>query len=127
MAACDRKLDVIHIRDLHLRCIIGVFEAERDRLQDVLINIAISVDLTDVCGSDCVGDTVDYKAIKNRVVALVEQSSFHLIEALAERVAQACLEDARVERVVVTVDKPGALRFARSVAVEITREREARG
>jgi len=123
MAADERRLDAIHLRDLHLRCIIGIFEDERRNLQDVLINITLHADLATAGRTDRIEDTVDYKAIKKRVVALVEASRFFLLEALAERIARTCLEDPRVERVAVTVDKPGALRFARSVAVAIERER----
>jgi dihydroneopterin aldolase/D-erythro-7,8-dihydroneopterin triphosphate epimerase len=72
-------------------------------------------------------DTVDYKACKKRVLAAVEESACQLVEHLAERIAEACMADARVCRAVVTVDKPGALRFARSVAVEITRDRQSHG
>lgn len=66
---------------------------------------------------------VDYRAIKKRVLALIEDSHFHLLEALAEAIATTCLETTGVLEVRVTVDKPGALRFARSVAVEIVRRR----
>jgi dihydroneopterin aldolase/D-erythro-7,8-dihydroneopterin triphosphate epimerase len=127
MGASDRPLDAIHIRDLALRCIVGVFAEERKHLQDVIINVTLHADIRAACASDRIEDTVDYKAIKNRIIALVEESSHYLIEALAERVAQACLEDRRVARVAVTIDKPGALRFARSVAVEIEREQPERG
>ena len=73
--------------------------------------------------SDRIEDTVDYKAVKKQVLQLVEKSSFLLIERLAEEIARLCLAAAGVQRVTVVVDKPGALRFARSVAVEITRDR----
>ena len=122
-----KQLDRIHIRDLSLRCVIGAYEEERREKQDVVINITLYADLKAAGRSDRMADTVDYKAAKKRVVAMVEQSSCHLVEHLAERIAGACLEDARVERVTVSVDKPGALRFARSVAVEITRDRETGG
>ncbi len=116
-------MDRIHIRDLALRCIIGVYEEERKQRQDVIISIALHADLTKACATDNFQDALDYKAVKQKIVALVEESRFFLIEALAEAVAGACLEFDGVERVDVTVEKPGALRFARTVAVEITRER----
>ena len=65
--------------------------------------------------------------MKKKVIALVEQSSFFLIERLAEGVAQLCLEEPRVMRAQVTVEKPGALRFARTVGVEIVREKPSGG
>ena len=123
MDSPDHVLDAIHIRDLHLRCIIGVFDEERRAKQDVVFNITFYADLRRAGASDRLEDTVDYKAVKKRVLELVEKSSFFLVESLADRVAAICLEDDRVVRVRVTVDKPGALRFARSVAVEIVRER----
>lgn len=110
------------IRDLHLRCVIGVHDWERVDKQDIIINIVLWTDLAKPAKSDSLDDTVNYRAIKKNIISMVENSSFRLIEALAEKMADICLEDARVARVQVTLDKPGALRFARSVAVEITRE-----
>ena len=119
----EKPLDRIHIRDLLLRCIVGINEEERRKKQDVVINITLSADLGPACRSDAIADTVDYKGIKQRVVERVEGSSFFLLERLAEELARTCLEDPGVSAATVTIDKPGALRFARSVAVEITRER----
>ncbi len=119
--------DEIHIRDLHLRCIVGVFETERRKLQDVVLNITLYADLARSGRTDRIEDTVDYKAVKNRVIEVVENSNYHLLEALAERVAQVCLDEPRVAAVEVTVDKPGALRFARSVAVTIRRKGKPAG
>ncbi len=127
MASDWERLDRIHIRDLSLRCIIGVYDEERREKQDVVINITLYSDLRKACESDNVADTVDYKTLKKKVIALVEQSSCRLIEHLAEQVARICLSDSRVVRVAICVDKPAALRFARSVAVEIVREQPAAG
>lgn len=118
-------MDRIYIRDLALRCIIGVFPEERREKQDVVINVVLECDHRPAARSDRLEDAVDYKALKKKIVALVEASQFYLVEALAERLAAACLENPKVARATVTVDKPGALRFARSVGVEITRERQA--
>ena len=123
----QKPLDRIHIRDLLLRCVVGVYDWERREKQDVLLNITLYADLRTACRTDRIEDTVDYKAIKKKVAAMVEVSSYALIERLAEQVADICLEHPRVERVDVSVDKPGALRFARSVAIEIVRERGANG
>ena len=110
-------MDRIYIRDLALRCFIGVFPEERRGKQDVVINVVLECDHRPAARSDRLEDAVDYKALKKEIVALVE--------ALADRIAASCLENPRVARATVTVDKPGALRFARSVGVEITRERPA--
>jgi D-erythro-7,8-dihydroneopterin triphosphate epimerase len=116
--------DQIHIRNLRLRCIIGIFPEERSIRQDIILNITLFADLRTAGRSDALEDTVDYKALKREVMAMVESSQFFLIERLAEAVAQICLQYRRVDAVRVTVDKPGALRYADSVAVEIFRERK---
>lgn len=121
------KLDKIHIRDLRARCIIGIFPEEREKLQELVINITLFADLSEACRSDAIEDTIDYKSLKKSVLALVEASEYFLIEALAGRIAGLCLESPKVARVAVAVDKPGALRFARSVAVKIERERTGHG
>lgn len=117
----DATLDRIHIRDLLARCIVGIYPEERENLQEVHLNITMYADLRAAGTSDDINDTVNYKDIKKRLLTMVEHSNFFLIERMAEESARICLEDPRVRRVDVTVDKPGALRFARSVAVEITR------
>jgi D-erythro-7,8-dihydroneopterin triphosphate epimerase len=115
-------MDKIYIHDLMLRCIIGIYPQERSEKQDVVVNVAMECDLARAGQTDRIEDTVDYESIKKEIIRLVEGSSFNLIEKLAAEVAQVCLAAAGVRRVTVTVDKPGALRFTRSVAVEITRE-----
>ncbi|MCX8065338.1 MAG: dihydroneopterin aldolase [Candidatus Hydrogenedentes bacterium] len=115
------QYDKIHIRDLVVRCIIGIEPLERKEKQDVIINITLYTDIKKSAVTDNISDTVDYKKIKKRVLSFVENSSFYLLETLAEEIAKICLDDNCVKGASVVVDKPGALRFARSVAVEITR------
>ena len=124
MADAEGWLDKIHIRDLVLRCIIGINPDEREQRQDVVINITVHADLRQAGRSDNIDDTVNYRTIKRKVVDLVENSSCLLVERLAQEIADICLADPRVQQVEVTLDKPGALRYARSVAVQIVRERE---
>ena len=118
-------LDRIHIRQLRLRCIIGINPEEREKKQDIEVDVTLYADLSQAAATDAIEDTVDYKGIKLKVVELVENSSFFLIERLAERVAEICLADVKVRRARVLIEKPGALRFARTVGVEIFRERPA--
>ena len=122
-----RRWDQIYIQDLLVRCIVGLYDWERTEKQDVIINITLHADLRQAGRTDRIEDTVDYKDTKKRIVALVEMSQFKLVEALAAAVANVCLTAAGVEAVDVRIDKPGALRFARSVAIEIHREKAATG
>lgn len=116
-------MDYIHIRDLLVRCILGINEDERREKQDVLINVSLGVDARPASRSDRFEDAVDYRSLKKRILGLAEQSQFFLVETLAERIAEICLENPKVQEVRVIVDKPSALRFARSVGVEIHRRR----
>jgi FolB domain-containing protein len=119
----NTAMDRIVIKDLMLRCILGINDDERREKQDVLINLVLWADLRPAAASDSMEDAVDYRAIKKRIIAVVEGSNYHLAEALAERIAGLCLEHLAVQQVQVTLEKPTALRFARSVGVEITRGR----
>ena len=114
-------MDKIFIRKLALRCIIGIYPEERREKQDIVINVEMHSDLRKAGRSDDLNDTVDYKAIKKAILKLVETSAFQLIESLAENIADIALANDKVQQVVVSIDKPGALRFAKSSAVEITR------
>jgi D-erythro-7,8-dihydroneopterin triphosphate epimerase len=116
--------DEIHIRDLLLRTIIGINEEERRNRQDVLINITLHADTRPAGDSDDIVDAVNYRTITKKVIRLVEDSRFFLVEKMAAEISAICLEDPRVEKVRVSVEKPGALRFARSVGVTIERERD---
>jgi FolB domain-containing protein len=115
--------DRILIKDLMLRCVLGLSGEERREKQDVLINLILWTDLKPAATSDSITDTVDYSALKKQIINLVEVSQYHLAETLADRIATLCLEHPAVQQVQVTVEKPTALRFAHSVGVEIIRSR----
>lgn len=117
-------MDRILINDLTARCVIGINDDERREKQDVVINLAIYADLKKAGRSDRFEDTVDYRAMKKKILAMTEGSQYFLVEALAEKIAELCLVHPAVMKVRVRVDKPSALRFARTVGVEIKRERE---
>ena len=114
--------DRIYIRDLSLRCIIGIYPEERVNLQDVILNVTLEVDShAAAAASDDIADAVDYKTITKELIALEEGIVYNLYDPMAEHCAELCLRPAKVRKAVVSIDKPGALRIARSVAVEVTR------
>jgi D-erythro-7,8-dihydroneopterin triphosphate epimerase len=117
--------DRLFIRDLLVRCHVGLTDEELRERQDVRISVVMYVDLAQAGRSDRVDDSVNYRDVKKNILALVENLRVHLVETLATRVAEICLEHPCVERVKVTVEKPTALRFARSVGVTIVRGRES--
>ncbi len=117
-------LDTIYINDLKVNCIIGVFENERIKKQPVIINIALSVDTQKAASSDDLNDTVSYHDIYLSVNEMVKKSKFNLIEKLAQEITNICLEDKRVEEVMVRVEKTNAVKFGKSSAIEIRRQNE---
>ncbi len=114
--------DQIHIVDLRVRGMIGVADWEKKARQDLVINITIGHDQRKAGASDDVNDTVDYRSIRDEVVQIVETQAHQLLERLAEELATMVLSRDGVHWTRVRIDKPGALRFADSVAVEIERQ-----
>lgn len=113
----------IHIRNLRLRAIIGIFDWERKNKQDLIINLTLDVSDESSCQSDQIKDTVDYKSLTKKIIKQVESSEFFLIEKLAQTILNLCLVEQRVQHTTVTIDKPHALRFADSVAIELSKSR----
>ena len=115
-------MDRIVIHELLVRCVLGDDDEERREQQDVLISVTLHADLRKAGESDRIEDAIDYRAVKKEILAAAEGSRYRLVEALAERIAALCLGHPGVLRADVVVEKPGSPRFARSAAVEITRE-----
>jgi FolB domain-containing protein len=113
--------DRIIIKDLLLRGIIGINDWEREKRQDILINITLSGDLQAAGESDKIEDAINYRTITKKIIEHVEESARYTVEALAADIVRLCLSAEGVQRAKVRVEKPGALRFAKSVGVEIER------
>lgn len=122
--SADRTGDRIVIKDLLVRGIVGINENERRKRQDILINLAMQADIRPSGESDDITQTVNYRTVAKSIISLVEGSSYFTVEKLATEVARLILVEHEVFEVTVTVEKPGALRFARSVGVTITRSRK---
>ncbi|WP_299028264.1 2-amino-4-hydroxy-6-hydroxymethyldihydropteridine diphosphokinase [uncultured Thermanaerothrix sp.] len=116
-------MDVTFIHDLLIRGVIGISERERAQPQDILVNLALYGDVTKAAQSDRIEDCINYRTIAKKVIAYVEHTERFTVEALASDIARLCLEEPGVVGVRVRIEKPGAVRFARSVGVEIERFR----
>lgn len=117
-------MDKIIIRDILARGIIGVNESERLQPQDILVNLEIRSDLHQAGKSDQIEDSINYRTITKQVIRLAETAQRLTVEALANDIALMIMDEPRVESVIVRVEKPGAVRFSRSVGVEIERRRD---
>lgn len=119
------QLDRIIIRDLLVRGIVGIKPEERENRQDILVNITLWADTRPAAASDDIADAVNYRTVAKALIAHIEQSAPWLVERLADDLARICFQqDSRVQAVELTVEKPGALRFARSVGLTIYRQRQ---
>jgi len=117
-------MDKVIIKDLLVRGIIGVNDWERKRAQDILINVILFTDTRRAAETDHIADCVNYSTMSKRLQAHAESAARLTVEALANDLAKICLEDRGVQKVILRVEKPGAVRFAKSVGVEIERSRD---
>ncbi len=118
-------LDQIFIKDLLVRGILGINPDERVNRQDILINVTLWADTRPAARSDAIDDAVNYRTISKAIIQHVETGQPYLVERLVQEIADICFAtDPRIQAVEASVEKPGALRFARSVGVRIFRTRD---
>ena len=114
---------IIRFKNLRLRAIIGVNPWERNEKQSVIINAELEFDGERASQSDDLNDTIDYRLISKRIIEHVENSQYQLIEALAGNLLRLIMEEPRVIRARLEVDKPNAVRSADSTSVEVSATR----
>ena len=116
-------MDKIFIKNLRLRGIIGINDWEREKPQDILINIELLTDSQIAAENDDVEASVNYRTISKQIITHVESHQPLTVEKLASDLADLCLSTKNVQLVKIRVEKPGALRFADSVGIEIERKK----
>jgi dihydroneopterin aldolase len=113
--------DKIFIHALKTETIVGIFDWERQVKQTVVLDIEFSADIRKAALTDSIDDTLNYKGVAKRVLGFIEESSFHLVETLAEHVAMLILAEFGVSWVRIALSKPGAIRSSRDVGVMLER------
>lgn len=118
------ELDRILIKDLTVPGIVGIKPDERVNKQDVVVNAVLWVDVRPAAESDDIKDAANYRTITKALITHIEDGKPMLVERLVQELVEICFEiEPRVQQVQMTVEKPGALRHARSVGVSIHRSR----
>jgi FolB domain-containing protein len=117
-------MDKVIIKNLLARGIIGVNDWERKRAQNILINITMFTDTRRAGETDNLEDCINYSTMSKKVLTHAENITRLTVEALANDLAKKCLQEIGVRSVIVRVEKPGAVRFAESVGVEIERSKD---
>jgi dihydroneopterin aldolase len=114
-------MDIIFLRDMRVEAVIGIWEWERKIRQTISIDLEMAADIRKAAASDTVEDTLNYKSVAKRVQQFVGDSSYQLVETLAEKIAALIIDEFAVPWVRVRVNKPGAIRGARDVGILIER------
>jgi dihydroneopterin aldolase len=114
-------VDRIYLQDLRIEAVIGIWEWERRVRQIISLDLEMATDAKRAAATDEIGDALDYKAIAKRLVAVVEQSEFKLVETLAETLAKIVVTEFGVPWLRLTVSKPGAIEGSRNVGVVVER------
>jgi len=112
------------VHDLLARTYIGLRPEEQEKLQDVLIHFSLQTSPSKVLYKDSTHPSVDYKTLTKKILSYVQNNAFYLLEYLAEQIAALILDhQLEIMRTAVTLEKPGALRFSRTVGVTAERRR----
>lgn len=116
-------MDKIIIRDLLARGPIGISEKERMSPQDILVNAELYADTRKAAESDSIDDCVNYSTMAKKIIELAAVNKRKTVEAFAQDIADMCLANKNVDKAVIRVEKTSAVRFVKSVGVEIERSK----
>lgn len=114
---------IIRIKNIRAEAIVGVYGRERLKKQPLIINLEIEFD-GEIVQGDRIETAIDYEAIAKKVWGAVVHGHFYLVETCVQKILDIVMEDGRIVRAAVEVDKPEALYMADSVSVSAERERK---
>lgn len=114
-------MDIVYIKELEIRTVIGIYDWEREIRQTVSIDLDMATDIRPAAATEDISKTLDYKAVSKRLIAFIEGAEFLLIETMAEEVAAIVLAEFPVSWLRLRLGKPGAVTGARDVGVIIER------
>jgi dihydroneopterin aldolase len=114
-------MDIIFLGGLEIETIIGIYDWERQKKQIIVLDIEMAFDISKAAQSDDIADTLDYKAVSERVVSFVETSQFFLVEKLIEEIASLLRTEFSIPWVKIVLNKRGAITRAKDVGIMIER------
>lgn len=114
-------MDIVYIRELEVRTIIGIFDWEREQRQVVSLDLEMGSDIAAAAATDTIESALNYKAVAKRLIDFIEKSDFFLVETLAERVTDIVVNEFNVPWVKLRLGKPGAVTGSKDVGVIIER------
>ena len=102
-------MDIVYIRELEIRTIIGIYDWEREQQQIVSLDLEMGSDIAKAAATDTIENALDYKAVAKRLINFIENSEFYLVETMAEQVTEIVLKEFNVPWVKLRLGKPGAV------------------
>ena len=114
-------MDIIFLRGLKIETIIGIYDWERKNKQTVILDLEMGTDIRSAAQSDSIEDTLDYKAVSDRLITFVESSCFMLVETMAEQMTEILLQEFNIPWVRLQVNKKGAIGGNSDVGIIIER------
>ncbi len=114
-------MDIIILHGIETNCVVGVWEWEKQITQKIIVDIDMAADIAKSAASDELEDTLNYKAVAENVIEMLEASRFQLIETMAEEVAKLIMEKFSAPWVKVRINKGGAVKNVKNVGVQIER------
>ncbi|WP_395686388.1 dihydroneopterin aldolase [Aestuariivirga sp.] len=123
VANASAGLRHVFVRDLEMKALIGIHDHEKHQPQRIIVNIDLSVEEGAGPLDDDISHVVSYEVVVRKVEAIIAEGHINLVETLCAKIAAACLRDKRVRAARVRVEKPDIFANARSVGVEIERQR----
>ncbi len=115
------ETDIVYIRDLRIDTTIGIYEWERQVRQTVSLDLEMATNISAAAATDDIEHALNYKAVAKRIISHVESSGCLLVERLAEEIASLVLTEFPVPWLRLRLSKPGALRGAQDVGIQIER------
>jgi len=114
-------MEIVYIRGLEVRTVIGVYDWEREIRQRLTVDLDMLWDFSRAADNDDIEYALDYKAVSKRIAGYMEESSFELLETLGSRIADIVQNEFGVKWLRLELGKPGAVTGARDVGVIIER------
>lgn len=112
---------ILYIKNLEIKAKHGVYEHEKQNEQRFLVNVELTVDVTKSSSSDDLNDTVDWELITNTIINIVQNNTFNLMERLAREIAVKILQDKRIEKIIVNIEKIDAFESGTpGITIEMT-------
>lgn len=114
--------DLVFIEGLQAQAVIGVYDWEKEIQQTLVFDLEMEHDNRVPAATDDLSKTLDYEAISNFILAFCANRQFELIETLAERLVEELIAQFKLNSVLLTLRKPGAVPAASAVGVKIYRQ-----